>query len=123
MKRFGPPVLLIAAVADFAALFWWARAPGDDLPAEGGPVPHLTVFMNQSIRRMEIEGMSAEKKSTFLPHGNLLEPCHLTVVTTDGKRLEVDLRSMSVITDLVNKPDYDSVAGAGQSHLNRPVFQ
>jgi len=111
MKRLGAPVTVIAAVAGFAALFWWARTPGDDVPAEGGPVPHLTVFMNQSIRRMEIEGMSAEKKSRFLPHGNLLEPCRLTVVTTDGKRLEVDLRSMSVITDLVNKPDFDSVAG------------
>ena len=111
MTRLRTPVIVIAAVAGFAALFWRARAPGDDVPAESGPVPHLTVFMNQSIRRMEIEGMSAEKKSNFLPHGNLLEPCHLTVVTTDGKRLEIDLRSMSVITDLVNKPDFDSVAG------------
>ena len=65
MKRFGAPVTVIAAVAGFAALFWRARAQGDDVPAEGGPVPHLTVFMNQSIRRMEIEGMSADKKSNF----------------------------------------------------------
>ena len=111
MKRLGALVIVIAAVVGFAALFWRARAPGDDVPAESGPVPHLTVFMNQSIRRTEIEGMSAEKSSRFIPHGNLREPCHLTVVTTDGKRLEVDLRSMSVITDLVNKPDFDSVAG------------
>lgn len=109
MKRLGTPVTVIAAVAGFAALFWWARAPGDDVPAEGGPVPHLTVFMNQSIRRTEIEGMSAEKKSNFLPHGNLLEPCRLTVVTTDGTRLNVDLRSVSVSTDSVRDPAFDAV--------------
>ncbi len=109
MKRLGAPVTVFAAVAGFAALFWWARAPGDDVPADGGPVPHLTVFMNQSIRRMEIEGMSAEKKSNFLPHGNLLEPCRLTVVTTDGTRLNVDLRSVSVSTDSVRDPAFDAV--------------
>lgn len=118
MKRFGPPVLVIAAVAGFAALFWWARAPGDDVPAEGGPVPHLTVFMNQSIRRMEIEGMSAEKKSNFLPHGNLLEPCRLTVVTTDGTRLNVDLRSVSVSTDSVRDPAFDAVTDV---YARRPL--
>ena len=117
MKRFGPPVLVIAAVACFAALFWWPLAPGDDAPAEGGPVPHLTVFMNQSIRRMEIEGMSAEKKSNFLPHGNLLEPCRLTVVTTDGTRLAVDLRSVSVSTG-AHRRAFDAVTDV---YARRPL--
>ena len=98
MKRLGAPVIVIAAVAGFAALFWRARAPGDDVPAEGGPVPHLTVFMNQSIKRMEFEGLSPDKQAKFFPHGDLLDPCRLTVVTTDGKRLDVSLRSVSVST-------------------------
>jgi hypothetical protein len=67
MTRLRAPVTVIAAVAGFAALFWWARAPGDDVPAEGGPVPHLTVFMNQSIKRMEFEGLSPDKQAKFFP--------------------------------------------------------
>jgi hypothetical protein len=98
MIRLGAPVIVITAVASFAALFWLAPAPGDDPPAEGGPGPHLTVYMNQSIKRMEFEGLSPDKQASFFPHGDLLDPCRLTVVTTDGTRLGVGLRSVSVST-------------------------
>ena len=103
MKRLRAPVIVIAAVAGLAALFWRTRAPGDDGPAESVPVPNLTVFMNQSIKRMECEGLSPDKQAKFFPHGNLLDPCRVTVVTTDGKRLDVSLRSVSVSTDSVRR--------------------
>jgi hypothetical protein len=68
MKQVRASVIVIAAVAGFAALFWRPRAPGDDVPAEGGPVPHLTVFMNQSIRRMEIAGKIGDGSRLFSHH-------------------------------------------------------
>ncbi|MDZ4685173.1 MAG: hypothetical protein SH850_08785 [Planctomycetaceae bacterium] len=74
--------------------------------------------MNESIRRTEIEGLSTETKARFLPHGNLLEPCRLTVATTDGKRLKVDLRSVSVSTDLVNNEQFDAVTAV---YARRPL--
>jgi hypothetical protein len=68
MKQRRAPIIVIASVAGLTALFWWPLAPGDDVPADGGHVPHLTVFMNQSIRRMEIAGKIGDGSRLFSHH-------------------------------------------------------
>lgn len=112
------PIAAIGLVASLAVALWRGWTPaGDEVGAEH-PVPHLTVYMNESIRRTELEGLSDEKKERFFPHGNLLEPCRLTVVTTDGERRSIDVRSVSVATNLVNNADFDAVTGV---YCRRPL--